>query len=326
MSRTARIVSSSPAPSRPGALAHKLLEVPPSYVVLALVLAMAALVNSNLLRPHILLTFLKQSAPLGLAVLGQLLVVRVRSIDLSVGGVFLVCNYLLTCGALDGFSPAAQITVPLVFGVAVGAVNGALVAYVRASAVISTLGVSTVLGGLVLFASSGRPPGQVPNDLRVISAAMVGPVSLPVLLWCIAAAILALVLRYLVFGRFVTVVGSNPLAARFSGVSLPRIVAATHVMAGLLAALGGMLFTTALGVGSVNLGSDIMMNSVAATILGGVTFGSGRGSVAGPMAAVAAFALLFPMLTVMGVEEPGKLIVQGLAIAIAAIVYGVKNR
>lgn len=102
----------------------------------------------------------------------------------------------------------------------------------------------------------------------------------------------------------------------------------THVIAGLLAALGGMLFTTALGVGSVNLGSDIMMNSVAATILGGVTFGRGRGrgSVAGPMAAVAAFSLLFPMLTVMGVEEPGKLIVQGVAIAIAAIVYGVKNR
>jgi ribose transport system permease protein len=204
--------------------------------------------------------------------------------------------------------------------------NGTLVAYVRASAVIATLGMTTILTGTVLYLSSGRPPGSVPDGLRVISNARVDTVPVPVIVWAIMDVFVAILLRKLIFGRFVAAVGSNPRAAHLSGLPVPRIVMTSHMISGFLAAVGGVLFTAALGVGSVNFGPDIMMNSVAATILGGVSFGSGRGGVMGPCVGVLSFGLLFPVLTIFGIQEPVKLLIQGVVIASAAAIYGLKTR
>lgn len=314
------------AGNRARAIGRRLIEIPPAYFVLAAVLIAIALLNPNLMKPQVLLTFIRQSAPLGVAVLGQLMVMRARSIDLSIGGVFIITNYLLTSGLLGGQPVAVLVLAPLAVGLVVGLVNGTLIALVRASAVIVTLGVSIILTGIVLFMSSGRPPGRVPDELRVIANARIDVVPVPVIIWVVAAIIVAVLLRTLIFGRYLTAIGSNPQAARFSGLPLPRIVVTTHVLSGLLAALGGVMFTAALGVGSVKFGPEIMMNSIAATILGGVTFGSGRGGVAGPFVGVVAFALLFALMTVFGIQEPGKLIVQGTVIAVAAIIYGMRTR
>jgi len=82
-----------------------------------------------------------------------------------------------------------------------------------------------------------------------------------------------------------------------------------------------MLLVGFVGVGSMDIGSDLALNSLAAVILGGVTFGSGKGGVFGP--AVAAFMLTFSfnMLTSLGLGEPGKLMMQGAIIAGAAMIY-----
>lgn len=314
------------ASARMSALLAGALGLPPSYYLLAGVLVVTAATTPHLLNYQALMIFLRQAAPLGIAVLGQLLVMRARSIDLSIGGVFIIINYLITSGLLAGYSPAMLSVVPLVLGLVVGLINGTLVAVVRASAVIVTLGVTTVLTGVVLYLSSGRPPGGVPAPLKALSAFRPWTVPLPVLVWVALSVLVAVGLRYLVFGRFLAAAGDNPRAAVITGLPLPRIVITTHVLAGLFAAFGGVLYTAALGVGSVKFGPEIIMNSIAATILGGGTFGSGRGGVAGPFVAVVALAFMFALLTVYGIQEPGKLMIQGLVIAIAAVVYGIRSR
>lgn len=318
--------SLEPSPLPPRRWGRRILAVPPSYIVLVVVLVALAAANPNLMKPQVLLTFIRQAAPLGFAVLGQSLVMRVRSIDLSIGGIFILTNYVITAGMLSDCPPAVLILVPLAIGFVVGLVNGVLVAVVRASAVIVTLAVSIILTGLVLFLASGRPPGKVPVELRAISNAHIDIVPVPVLLWLAAAILVALLLRYLIYGRFIAAIGSNPRAAELSGLPLPRVVVVTHALSGLLTAAGAVLFTAALGIGSVKFGPELMMNSIAATILGGVTFGSGRGGVAGPFVGVVAFALLSTLMTVFGIQEPGKLIVQGAVIAVAAVIHGIKTR
>jgi ribose transport system permease protein len=185
---------------------------------------------------------------------------------------------------------------------------------------------TTVLTGIVLYLSSGRPPGAVPMALKALSAERIGTVPLPVVVWSALAIVAALGLRFLVFGRFLAAAGDNPRAAAISGLPLSRIVVTTHVLAGLLAAAGGILHTAALGVGSVKFGPEIIMNSIAATILGGGVFGSGRGGVSGPFIAVVALAFMFAVLTVYGIQEPGKLMIQGAVIAAAAVIYGARKR
>jgi ribose transport system permease protein len=300
--------------------------LPPSYFVLAGLLIVVALFASNLLNPIFTSIILRQSAPLGVVVLGQALVMRAGSIDLSVAGVSAMTIYLVTSGILGELHPAFLVLVPLVMGTIVGAINGLLIAYVRASAVMVTLGMTTILMGAVSWLTAGQPPGAVPRWLMMVTNERLLGLSYSVYIWVLMTIGFAVVMKTMVYGKFVAAIGDSPKAALVSGLRVPNVIFASHVLAGLLGSIGSVLQTSALGVGSIKPGLDVVMNAIAAAILGAVTFGSGRGGVMGPFVAVIAFGYLFAVLTVLGVQEPGKLMVQGIVIATAAISAGVKRK
>ncbi len=114
---------------------------------------------------------------------------------------------------------------------------------------------------------------------------------LAVVVWLLALIPTAIFLRRSVFGRYLDVIGANPRAAWASGVPYVRVVYAAHILSSLFAVLSAFLLVGFVGFGSLSIGSDLALNSLAAVILGGVTFGSGRGGVLGP--AVASFMLMF---------------------------------
>ncbi|ARM91226.1 sugar ABC transporter permease protein (plasmid) [Rhizobium sp. CIAT894] len=301
-----------------------ILGLPPAYYVLAILVAVAPAVSATLINPNYWFVILKQSAPLGIAVLAQSLVMRVRSIDLSVSGIFAFAIYLASSGQLNNYPPLMTVLMPVVIGLAVGGVNGILVAYVRASAVISTLSVSAILIGIVQYMSAGRAPGSTPSWLRILTSGTIHGLSYSVVLWIVIAAVISIAFRFLIVGRYFRAVGDNPRAAETTGIPLARTIFVSHTLAGALTGIAALVQLSALAVGTIKPGFDTFMNALAATILGGVTFGVDRGGVAGPFVAVVAFSFLFAMLTVFGIQEPGKLIVQGVIIAFAAIIYGAR--
>lgn len=316
--------SNSPRPSVKRVISW-LIGLPPAYYVMVILLVIAPAVSSTLVNPAYWFIILKQSAPLGIAVIAQSLVMRVRSIDLSVSGVFAFAIYLASSGVLNNYPPFITICMPLAIGLVVGIINGTLVAYIRASAIISTLAVSAILIGIVQYLSAGRAPGSTPNWLRILTNGNVHGLSYSVLLWIAISVIVSVAFRYLIIGRYFRAVGDNPRAASTAGIPLARTIFMAHAIGGGLTGLAALVQVSALAVGTIKPGFDTFMNALAATILGGVTFGVDRGGVAGPFVAVVAFSFLFAMLTVFGTQEPGKLIVQGLIIALAAIIYGAKR-
>nr|WP_245459618.1 MULTISPECIES: ABC transporter permease [unclassified Rhizobium] len=301
-----------------------ILGLPPAYYVLAILIALAPAVSATLINPNYWFVILKQSAPLGIAVLAQSLVMRVRSIDLSVSGVFAFAIYLASSGFLNNYPPYVTVLMPIAVGIAVGLINGILVAYIRASAVISTLSVSAILIGIVQYMSAGRAPGSTPSWLRGLTSGNIHGLSYSVIVWIGISALVAIAFRFLIVGRYFRAVGDNPRAAETTGIPLARTIFVSHTLAGTLTGIAALVQVSALAVGTIKPGFDTFMNALAATILGGVTFGVDRGGVAGPFVAVVAFSFLFAMLTVFGIQEPGKLIVQGGIIALAAIVYGAR--
>jgi ribose transport system permease protein len=305
---------------------RRIAMVPPAYWLFAILLLTLWLARPNMLNLNVLGIFIRQVVPLGILVLGQLLVIRVRSIDLSGGGVILLINYIITSRTFPDASGLTFILMALAIGGAVGLLNGYMIAYRRVSAVIVTLAVSIILVGLVQFLSSGKPPGDVPAYMNNIFDITYGPVPLPVLFWLGCTALIWLVMQHSVYGRYVESVGNNAEAAAFSGVPVERTVVVAHVLAGLIAAVAALVQTGSIAVGSVRVGLDLPILAVAATILGGVVFGRGEGGVWGPFFGVLCFALLFVVMTVFGVGEPGKLIAQGLIILMAAILYGWRSK
>jgi ribose transport system permease protein len=282
------------------------------------------------MRPQLLSLMLlplivRQAAPLGLAVISQSLVMRARSIDLSSGGVIVAVSYILT----SGFFPVSEgvaMLMCVLLGLLVGAVNGVLIVRARASSMIVTLAAAMILSGIVVALSQFRAPGDAPEFLRELARMRLLGVPVPVLVWLAVLVPAAILLKLTVFGRYLDAVGSNPQAAALSGIPYLRVIFFGHVVSALISVLCGFILVGFVGVGSITLGQDLALNSLAAAILGGVNFGNGKGGMAGP--AVAAFMLtfLFNFLTSLGLGEPGRLMLQGAIIALAALVYSLRNR
>ncbi len=305
-------------------LGARLSALPVSFAGTAVLLVCAGLARPNLLQPFLLLLIMRQAAPLGIAVIGQSLCIRLLSLDLSFGGVAIAVSYILTSGYLS-FSEPVLIAICVVFGVAVGATNAFFITQLRASSVIVTLAMVLILGGVVTAFSQFRAPGDAPEHLRYIGQARIGMLPVAVLVWLAVLIPMAVFLRVSVFARFVDAIGANPRAAWASGIPYVRVIYAAHILSSLFAVLSAFVLIGFVGYGSLNVGSDLALNSLAAVILGGVTFGSGRGGILGP--AVAAFMLMFAfnLLTSFGLGEPGKLMAQGAIIALAAMAYAARG-
>lgn len=309
-----------------GGLLRSASRVPPAYFVFAALLATLWITKPQLMNLNVMGIFIRQVAPLGILVLGQLLVMRVRSIDLSGAGVLLLVNYLIASGMLGGVPLPLVLLLSLGIGCLVGLFNGYLVAKRRVSAVIATLAVTVIITGFVQFLASGKPPGNMPDVMNDIYKMKWGPVPLPVLLWVALTALTAVFLSRFVYGRFVMAVGENPTASHFSGVPVERTVLVAHVLAGFFAGVAAIVQSASVAVGSLRLGLEMPIDAVAATILGGVVFGRGDGGVWGPFFGVMCFAFLFVVMTSFGVPEPGKQIARGLIILLAAVFYGLSTR
>jgi ribose transport system permease protein len=301
------------------------LSLPFAYAGTALLLLVAYFARPALLSPLLLLLIVRQAAPLGIAVIGQSICMRVLSLDLSIGGVVVCVSYILTSGILP-FSEPWLIAVCLVFGLAVGLLNAFFITILRASSVIVTLAMAMVLSGVVISLSQYQAPSDAPEIIRFFGQTRIGVFPIALLVW-LALLIPAIVfLRISVFGRYVDAIGANPKAAWVSGIPYIRVVTIVHVMSSLFAVFSAFLLIGFVGVGSMDIGRDLALNSLAAVILGGVTFGSGKGGVLGPTVAAFMLTFTFNLLTSLGLGEPTKLMIQGTIIAVAAIAYAARSQ
>jgi ribose transport system permease protein len=298
-------------------LRGRLLGAPFSYVGTVLLLVLAYFTRPALLSPLLLLLIIRQAAPLGIAVIGQSLCVRVLSLDLSIGGVILAVSYVVTSGIIR-LPDAELILICIAFGAAVGLVNAFFITRIKASSVIVTLATALILSGVVISLSQLRAPGEAPAFLRYVGQARVGVVPIAPFVWIALFVPISLFMRISVFGRYVEAIGSNPRAALMSGIPYLRIVTVVHVVSSVMAVFSGLALVGFVGSGSLDIGRDLPLSSLVAVILGGVTFGSGKGGAFGPAVATFMLTFSFNLLTSLGVGEPGKLMLQGAIIALAA--------
>lgn len=298
---------------------------PPSVYTILLVAVITLILRPHMLQPKFILIMARQAAPLGLAVLGQLLVIGIGTIDLSIGGVFLFVNYILSSGVF-GDSPLLLLVISLVFGVAVGAINGVLVGKLKASAFIITLGMGALVVGVVIYLSSGKPPGAMPELIKFIGGGRLGTIPVSGIIWVVLAVLISIFLRITAYGRLIRAIGDNPVAASISGLPVDTVVVTNHILSGLFAALGGILLAGFIGMGRMEQTSGVDLNSIAAVVLGGILFGKGRLTVYGPFLGIWTVTILTSLLFTVHIGEPGKLLVQAAILYVALLVQQLRTR
>jgi len=300
---------------------QRLANLPPAFWGLIAVLIVAALHHPQFLSLPFLMILLRQAAPLGIVALGQTFVVVNRSLDLSVGANIAFVN-LVVSHAFWGGSPAVVvIATALIAGTVIGVTNGLLVTILRASSVVVTLATALVITGIGFILTNGAPGNAMPELIKWLGRGRIDMVPVSALVLVFLGGVSFFMLRKLVLGRHIYASGDNPSAAKYSGISVGRTLFLSHTICGLYAAIGGILLSGLIGVGSLNLGADYVLSSIAAVILGGAVFGGGAGGAIGTMLGTALLIMVLNLLTVFGVDQPGKLIVQGLVIVAAAVIH-----
>jgi ribose transport system permease protein len=320
------IADHTPRSPRPPALRllQRLAAVPFVYPLFALLLLLVWIERPVMLKPMFFFTILRQAVPLILVAVGQSLCMRVRSIDLSATGVIVGAVYILTGGWIA--APTWVLcALALGLGLGVGAVNAWFIAIRRASAVLVTLATAMITSGVVLILSGLRQPDRAPEDLVAFGRARLEGVPLIALATIALVLLCALALRVSVLRRVMDAIGTNPKAAWTSGLPYVRTIFTVHMLSGGFAALAAVALIATLGKGSVTLGADLALFSLAAVVLGGVSFGIARGGVLGPALAAAMLTLLFNFLTAYDVTQPARQIVVGLVIIAAAIVISLRE-
>ncbi len=264
---------------------------------------------------------------IGFVAAGQMLVVLVGGIDLSIPWVLNGAAIVLTTTSLGQTARLPQaVALALGAGAAVGLANGLGVAWLGVPAVVMTLGMNGVMQGLTLGLSKGLTcascASYAPGPLRNLFVEKVFGVPAQLLLWAGVALLLTVLLTLTTFGRRVYAVGVSPRAAFLSGVSVRGVTVALYTLSGVFAAMAGIALVAYGGQSSLGLGDPYLFESIAAVVVGGVSILGGRGHYAGVVAGSLTLVAVVTFLQAQRVPEFGRSIIYGLVILAILLTYG----
>jgi ribose/xylose/arabinose/galactoside ABC-type transport system permease subunit len=292
-------------------------------VASAAVLLGAAVFVPKFYEPGNLTTVAIQAAVLGIVAVGQMLVLLVAGLDLSVNAV-LGLGAVIVISNQQGFSMLTLLEA-LAIAVGVGLANGLLVAWRKVPPFIATFGMLIFVGGARLAYTHGQASGNVPAWLRVVGIGQLGPLPNALLTWILILLVAGGLLLFTRYGRYVYAVGANYEAARYAGVPTREVVVACYVACSVLALIAGLVLSGYIGYVDQRLGTDFNVNSIAAAIVGGTTFSGGRGNVLGTAAGAILLSILLDLVVVAGIPINWQLAMQGAVLVAATAIQGMRG-
>lgn len=278
---------------------------------LAILVVLGGLTSPGFLTQANLVSILGASAALALVVLAESLVIITGKFDLSVestvGIAPAVGAMLVLPAASGGFGSVWPAAAGLLAIVAVGAftgfLNGLLVVRLRLNAFIVTLAMLIVLRGLLVGATQGGTLFDMPRPFFALATATLLGLPLSVWLAALAFGTAAVLLRHHRLGRALYAIGGNPQAARAVGIPVERITWGVFVLAGALAAVGGLVVTGYVGAINANQGSSMIFTVFAAAVIGGISLDGGKGSMSGALCGVLLLGVVQNLLTLAQVPS-----------------------
>lgn len=232
---------------------------------------------------------LDQSSYIFVFACAQMMVILTRGFDLSLGAAVstvsvasaLAMTGLAKTGSPDVVVVAAGLATGLGVGALVGLFNGGFVSWLAINPFVVTLGSLNICLGLSTTISGGSPVFNVPDVFSRLfyNGVLIPGVSIPITIAIVIAVALYFLLNYTIFGRSLYIIGANPRAARVAGLPSRRYLFLAYLACSLLAAFGGLMLTARTGSGEPNLGGSLMLESIAAAVIGGVSLQGGVGGV-----------------------------------------------
>ncbi len=295
--------------------------------IFVVMIVVSSLVSEVFFTTTNLSNLFRQVSGIGILSLGMLLVILTGGIDLSVGSMVAMTSVL--CGFLIiHISFPLAIVCTILIGVLAGSLSGYLVSVHRIAPFIATLALMTVVRGLGFMVSKGSPIilGERGAALTSFGGGYLLGIPNPVLLLFLVFIIVALLLRYTVFGRLIIAVGSNEEAVRLSGIKVKYYKFMVYAISGGFGALAGIISTSRTGVGSPIIGVGLELDVIAAVVIGGASLNGGKGSALNTLLGVLILGMIGNIMNLLNVPAYPQQVIKGLIIIFAVLLQGLQVR
>ncbi|WP_277212646.1 ABC transporter permease [Isoptericola croceus] len=283
--------------------------------LVALCLALFIATPNFLTGPN-LLNIGIQASTIAVLAFGMTFVIVAGGIDLSVGSVAalsaMASAWVYSSAGMPGWM---SLVAGLATGAALGSISGIAIAFGRLPSFIATLAMLSVARGLTLVVSDGRPIATSP-EVSFLGGTVVG-IPVPILVLAAAGLVAAFILNRTVVGRSMYAVGGNAEAARLSGIPVRRVLVTVFALAGLYAALAGMLLAGRLNSAQPQAAAGYELDAIAAVVIGGASLAGGVGRVSGTLVGALILAVIRNGLNLLNVSSFWQQVVIGLVIAVA---------
>ena len=258
--------------------------------------------------------------PVLIVALGMTLVVVTGEIDISVGSMFAVCGVAAGVLAKLGLPILAVAVATCGLGAMLGALNGALVAYVRVPSIVVTLATMVAMRDALRWITQGAWVTDLPSGFQWFGLSQGTYPFVAVAIVAAFAVVMAWGLRHLSAGRAIYATGSNADAARLAGLNTALVKCSVFMAAGALTALAAVMNSVRFNQIPSNAGLGLEMKVIAAVVVGGAVIRGGRGNVGGTLLGVVLLGAIGPALTYLGVSAYWERALQG-AIILTAVAF-----
>ena len=252
--------------------------------------------------------------------LGATLVMSVNEFDLSVGSMASLGGVMAALLAVKGLPMVACFALPVLVSVVIGALNGWIVARFRVLSFITTLGMSTVLSGIIYRLSGGATIFEgIPKSFSALGTTKFGRIPMLSILMVVFVAVFYFLMQHMTLGRKLYAIGGNEETARIAGIRVKRYKTIAFALCGAMACVTGMLIASRVGSANTTAGDGYFLQSYAAVFIGCTVSRKGVPNVLGTLVGAAILGVLANGLTMLQMPTYMQDIITGAIIVLAVI-------
>ncbi|MDU1538184.1 MAG: ribose ABC transporter permease [Paeniclostridium sordellii] len=294
-----------------------------SLVGLLLLIVVVSILSPSFLSTRNILNILRQTSVNAIIAAGMTFVILTGGIDLSVGSVLALSGAFAASLLASGQSIIVAAMAAIVVGAVVGFLNGFVIAKGKLQPFIATLATMTILRGITLVFTDGKPITLGSNALAMafgkIGGGTILGVPSPVIITILVFITCYYILNHTKMGRYTYALGGNEEATKLSGLNTDRIKIWVYTISGILSAVAGIIITSRLYSAQPTAGTGYELDAIAAVVLGGTKLTGGKGKISGTIIGALIIGVLSNALNILDVSSYYQMMVKGIVILIAVL-------
>lgn len=294
-----------------------------SIIALLVLILIVSVINPDFFTLDNILNILRQTSVNAIIAVGMTFVILIAGIDLSVGSILALTGAIAATMVNSELPIFFVLPATLLIGTLLGGISGVIVAKGKVQAFIATLVTMTLLRGLTMVYTDGRPIStgfsDTADSFAYLGTGYLFGIPVPIWLMAFVFAVAWYVLKHLRIGRYIYALGGNESAAQLSGINVNNIKIFVFAVSGFLSALAGLIVTSRLSSAQPTAGVSYELDAIAAVVVGGTSLMGGKGRVMGTLIGALIIGFLNNALNLLDISSYYQMIAKALVILAAVL-------